>query len=102
MDKIQDIVDQQGWNDDTRLQLAEGFIESSGQLEAYIEHLRQTAAEESTGETDEENQNPLLCHLCAEPVTIKTNGIANHVDEYGNIDHDLDEEHAPYILKDSL
>lgn len=104
MDKIQNIADQQGWNDDTRLQLAESFIESSGQLEAYLEHLRQTAAEESAeeeDETDEETQSSLLCHLCAEPFIIEAGGTAHHVDEYGNIDHDLDAEHVPYSLEEA-
>ena len=84
--------------------MAEDFIESSGQLEAYLEHLRQSSAEESTDEedeTEEEAQDSLFCHLCAEPFIIEASGIAHHTDKHGNIDHDLDEDHVPYSLEEA-
>ncbi len=38
------------------------------------------------------------CHVCGEPFRIDNDGIANHVDEDGDIDYDADADHVPYSL----
>lgn len=34
------------------------------------------------------------CYECGEAMEIDSNGIANHVDEDGNIDHERDADHV--------
>ena len=41
------------------------------------------------------------CHVCGEPFRIDVSGIAHHVDDEDETDHDADADHVPYSL-DSL
>lgn len=41
----------------------------------------------------------MYCHECGQEFIIDENGIANHVDEDGNIDHDADGNHVPFSLE---
>jgi hypothetical protein len=41
------------------------------------------------------------CHVCGEPYEVDSNGIANHLTDDGNIDHDVDGDHVPYSLDET-
>jgi len=38
------------------------------------------------------------CHQCGRPYRIDDSGVANHVDDAGDIDYDADADHVPYKL----
>ncbi len=42
----------------------------------------------------------ILCHYCGEAMIIDDNGIANHIDTDGNIDHDADADHTATSERD--
>ena len=52
-------------------------------------------------ETIKEDKNN-KCHLCGGDFEITSGGIANHIDENGNIDHDEDARHVPYMLEEDV
>lgn len=37
------------------------------------------------------------CRICGEEMEIDESGIANHLDENGNVDYDADGEHVPLL-----
>ena len=40
------------------------------------------------------------CHVCGEPFSIDSNGVANHVTKTGAVDYDADAQHVAYALDD--
>jgi hypothetical protein len=41
------------------------------------------------------------CHVCGGDFAVDGNGIANHLDDDGDIDHDVDADHVPYSLDET-
>jgi len=42
------------------------------------------------------------CHECGLAFEVDENGIAQHIDEYGDHDWDADAEHTPFSLNEGI
>lgn len=50
--------------------------------------------------TELEAEKQMLCDECGQPMVVDADGIANHIDDDGKIDHDQDALHVAYTTEE--